>query len=201
VAGAAATLGVGSERVLAGPPHAARVTAAAVAVTAQPCVRAATNPLHRRPRRARRVWRLGIGQGIEQRVSDHEARRAVAPGLRTSKLRVADGQAIRPGWYGNGVLWTHLPWPTQFSRTPSGLLYTKIPWFRARTGTVTVDGRPLHGPPARFAASAGEPVSYGPTRFSPSILAFGRTGCWVVHAHLAGRALEVVLRVDPASPS
>lgn len=80
----------------------------------------------------------------------------------------------------------------------SGL--SKIPWFRARTGTVTVDGRPLHGPPARFTADVGTSASYGTTGFSPSILAFGRTGCWVVHAHLAGKALEVVLRVYPASP-
>jgi hypothetical protein len=105
-----------------------------------------------------------------------------------------------PGWYGNGALWTNLPWSTQFIRTPSGLLSTKIPWFRARTGTVTVDARPLHGPPARFTADVGSPASYGPTGFSPSILAFGRTGCWVVHARLAGKALEVVFRVYPAAP-
>lgn len=104
-----------------------------------------------------------------------------------------------PGWYGNGVLWTHLPMPTQFIPTPSGLLSTKIPWLRARTGTVTIDGRPLHGPPAPFTADVGSPASYGPTGFAPSILAFGRTGCWVLHAHLAGRTLEVVLRVSPAT--
>ena len=111
----------------------------------------------------------------------------------------AIARASDPGWYGNGTLWTNLPWSTQFIRTPSGLLSTKIPWFRARTGTVTVDGRPLHGPPARFTANVGTPASYGPTGFSPSILAFGRTGCWVVHAHLHGKTLEVVLRVYPAS--
>lgn len=104
-----------------------------------------------------------------------------------------------PGWYGNGVLWTNLPWATQFIRTPSGLLSTKVPWFRARAGAVAIDARPLHGPPARFAASVGTPVSYGPTGFSPSILAFGRTGCWAVHAHLDGRALDVVMQVYPAS--
>ena len=108
-------------------------------------------------------------------------------------------KASEPGWYGNGTLWTNLPWSTQFIRTPSGLLSTKIPWFRARPGNVSIDARPLHGPPARFTASVGEPAAYGRTGFSPSILAFGRTGCWVVHAHLAGKALDVVLRVYPAT--
>ena len=108
-------------------------------------------------------------------------------------------RASEPGWYGNGVLWTDLPWPTQFIRTPSGLLSTKIPWFRARTGRVTVDASPLHAAAAPFTADVGSPASYGPTGFAPSILAFGRTGCWVVHAHLVGRSLDVVMRVYPAS--
>ena len=64
---------------------------------------------------------------------------------------------------------------------------------------MTVDARPLHGPRARFTAGVGSPASYWPTGFSPSILAFGRTGCWVVDAHLAGKALEVVFRVYPAA--
>jgi hypothetical protein len=77
------------------------------------------------------------------------------------------GKASDRGWYGNGVLWTHLPWPTQFSRMPSGMLYTKVPWFRARNGAVTLDAEPLHGPSARFAADVGSPASYGPTGFPP----------------------------------
>lgn len=109
------------------------------------------------------------------------------------------GKVSDPGWYGNGVLWTQLPWSTQSIRTPSGMLSHKVPWFRARTGTVTVDAEPLHGPPARFAANVGSPASYGPTGFAPSIIEFSRTGCWVLHAHLAGRQLEVVLRVYPAT--
>jgi hypothetical protein len=103
------------------------------------------------------------------------------------------------GWYGNGVLWTQLPWPRQFIRTPSGLLSTKVPWFRAKNGVVTLDAKPLHGSPARFSANVGSPASYGPTGFAPSIIAFGRTGCWTLHAHLAGHELEVVLRVYPAT--
>lgn len=109
------------------------------------------------------------------------------------------GKARDPGWYGNGVLWTQLPWSIQFIPTPSGMLSTKVGWFRARIGTVTVDAEPLHGPPARFAANVGSPASYGPTGFAPSILEFARTGCWVLHAHLAGHRLAVVLRVYPAS--
>jgi len=120
-----------------------------------------------------------------------------ANALQNGGTPIAKGS--QPGWYGNGALWTNLPWSTQFIRTPSGLLSTKIPWFRARMGRITVDARPLHGRPARFTADVGEPASYGRTGFSPSILAFGRTGCWVVHAHLAGKALDIVFRVYPAT--
>ena len=109
------------------------------------------------------------------------------------------GKASSSGWYGNGVLWTQLPWTSQSVRTPSGLLSMKVPWFRARDGTVTIDARPLHGPKARFAANVGSPASYGPTGFAPSIIAFGRTGCWRLDAHLAGTTLEVVLRVYRAA--
>ncbi len=64
---------------------------------------------------------------------------------------------------------------------------------------MTVNAAPCHGTPARFAANVGSPAWYGPTGFAPSIVAFGRTGCWVLHAHLAGRTLELVLRVYPAT--
>jgi hypothetical protein len=100
-----------------------------------------------------------------------------------------------PGWYGNGVLWTQFPrGGFDFLRGPGGRLTLKMPWFRASRGPVTIDGRPLHGAPARLRArvNAGD---YGPYGFVPAGLVFGRPGCWLLRAHLAGHVLVVVLDV------
>jgi hypothetical protein len=105
-----------------------------------------------------------------------------------------------PGWYGNGVLWTLLPlFSAQTLRGPGPAVHMKIPWFRADTGRVTITAAPLAGPPARFSANVGTPASYGATGFAPSILQFGRPGCWRLHAHLASRVLTLVVRVSPAA--
>ena len=108
-------------------------------------------------------------------------------------------RASDPGWFGNGVLWTVLPWGNQSLRGPGPFIHMKVPWFRADTGSVTITAAPVGGPPARFAASVGSPASYGATGFAPSILRFGRPGCWKLHAHLASRVLTLVVRVAPAA--
>jgi hypothetical protein len=103
-----------------------------------------------------------------------------------------------PGWYGNGVLWTLLPTFARQAPLPLGnMLHMKIPWFRAQTGTVTISAAPLGGPPARFSADVGTPAEYGRYGFAPSILQFGRAGCWRVHAQLASHVLTLVVRVAP----
>jgi hypothetical protein len=79
------------------------------------------------------------------------------------------------------------------------MLHLKIPWFRAQTGAVTIDAAPVGGPPSRFSAQVGTPAEYGRFGFAPSILQFGRPGCWRLHAHLASRVLTVVVRVLPAA--
>ena len=108
-----------------------------------------------------------------------------------------------PGLYGNGVLWTLLP--TFAKQTPlarGGTLHLKIPWFRGGTGRVRIDGSPVGGPPARFAADVGTPAQYGRYGFAPSILQFGRAGCWRLHARLASRVLTLVVRVSsPHTPA
>ena len=105
-----------------------------------------------------------------------------------------------PGWYGNGVLWTQLPlFPGQSLHGPGAMVHLKIPWFRARTGDVTIRAEPVGGPPARFSAHVGTPAEYGDYGFAPSILQFGRPGCWKLHAHLASRVLTLVVRVSPAA--
>jgi hypothetical protein len=109
------------------------------------------------------------------------------------------GNPSDPGLYGNGVLWTVLPWTNQTIRGPGRAIHMKIPWFRAQTGTVTISAAPLGGPPARFRAFVGSPASYGATGFAPSILQFGRPGCWRLQAHLASRVLTLVVRVPAAA--
>jgi hypothetical protein len=106
--------------------------------------------------------------------------------------------ASDPGLYGNGVLWTVLPWTNQAVHGAGSSIRMKIPWFRAQTGAVTISAAPLGGPPARFAANVGSPAEYGRYGFAPSILQFGRAGCWRLHARLASRVLTLVVRVSAA---
>ena len=73
---------------------------------------------------------------------------------------------------------------------------TKMGWFRARPGEVTITARPVDGPPARFEAEVGPLASYGPTGFVPSVLAFGRAGCWQLNAKLEDHVLRVVLAIS-----
>jgi hypothetical protein len=81
------------------------------------------------------------------------------------------------------------------------MLATKFGWFRAGSGNVWIEGKPLDGRPARFAAEVGSAAAYGSTVFDPSILRFERPGCWVLRAHLAASVLELVLRVHRPSSS
>jgi hypothetical protein len=106
------------------------------------------------------------------------------------------GSPSQAGLYGNGTLWTVVPTPGGFRRNPrTGMFETKVPWFRARRGLVTITATPRDGPPARFRATVGTPQEYGPTGFAPSGLAFGKTGCWQLHGQLAGSVLNLVLNV------
>jgi len=107
------------------------------------------------------------------------------------------GRPTDPGWWGNGVLWTHLPPPTTTVRDPhTGLIDMKFPWFRARPGQVVVRAQRLGADGAEFAADTGTPAEYGATGFTPSILSFGAPGCWRLTAHLAHRALRVTILVS-----
>jgi hypothetical protein len=105
--------------------------------------------------------------------------------------------ASDPGWRGNGMLWTQFQSPLSTHRDrASGLLVTKMGWFRARPGWVTITARPVAGPPSRFQEEVGTVASYGPTGFVPSVLAFGRAGCWQLHAKLEDHVLRVVLAIS-----
>jgi hypothetical protein len=108
-------------------------------------------------------------------------------------------RASDPGLYGNGVLWTVLPWSAQTMPGRGRTIRLKIPWFRAQTGPITIDGEPLDGRSARFTADVGTPAEYGRYGFAPSILQFGRAGCWRLHARLASRVLTLVVRISPSA--
>jgi hypothetical protein len=107
-----------------------------------------------------------------------------------------------PTLYGNGVLWTGIPSPAWSVWDPrTRMIGIKMGWFRARPGRVTLTAKPLDGPPARFTGQVGTPAEYGPTGFAASGLAFGRPGCWKLHASLAMRELTIVLDVRPGNPA
>jgi len=107
----------------------------------------------------------------------------------------------RHGWLANGSLWVDLPRGAVFPATQGlGAMYrTKIGWFRAVPGQVRVSGQPVFGGGAAFGSNVGTVPEYGPTGFVPSILRFGRPGCWHLTATLAGSRLDltVVIRSSP----
>jgi hypothetical protein len=107
------------------------------------------------------------------------------------------GSRSDPRLFGNGTLWTVIPNRRasfgRFQNSPD--IRLKLPWFRARKGTVRLTAAPVSGSSAKFHSSVGTPAQYGPTGFAPSTLAFGRAGCWHLRATLAGRALTIVLAI------
>jgi hypothetical protein len=58
-----------------------------------------------------------------------------------------------------------------------------------------VTGKPVSGPGAAFNSDVGTVAEYGPTGFTPSILRFGRPGCWRLTGTLAETKLDLVLEV------
>jgi hypothetical protein len=128
------------------------------------------------------------------------SRPAGRPPPRRALLNFHDpiAKATDPGWRGNGTLWTNVS-PPYFFTSSSGGLTTKMGWFRAQAGRVTITGRLLNGRRAPFVADVGTSAEYGPTGFTLAAMSFGVPGCWVLHATLARRVLEVVLRVTASA--
>lgn len=117
-----------------------------------------------------------------------------------SALRGLGGQVIGsaddPGWIGAGALWTRLPLNLPSWRDKdTGLISLKHLWFRAGSGQVRLAGKPLTGATAVFKADVGTVAAYGPTGFDPSILEFGRPGCWKISASLGDDRLDLVIDV------
>ena len=109
----------------------------------------------------------------------------------------------RRGWVSGGSLWVQLPPRSQLGAirtSPGGRLETKFGWFRSVPGQVRVTGRPVSGPAALFRSSVGTVPEYGPSGFTPSVLEFGRPGCWQITGVLGGSHLNIVMTVVQVSP-
>lgn len=100
------------------------------------------------------------------------------------------------GFTGNRALWVGLPADaTLHSDTPHARrINVKFPWWRLKTGYVTITARRLDGPSKGFTGSAGDTESYGFTGFDPSELSFPSAGCWQITGTLPGGSLTVTLR-------
>ncbi|MEA2785736.1 MAG: hypothetical protein QOF71_1840 [Candidatus Eremiobacteraeota bacterium] len=105
-----------------------------------------------------------------------------------------------PHLHGNGVLWTVLTSDGRYLAPRSqverdGAIGTKLPWWMARPGDMTLSARRLDAaaPPAKTSVgNSTEP------RFHSSGIWFPTTGCWEVTARTRGSALTVVIDVEPA---
>jgi hypothetical protein len=128
-----------------------------------------------------------------------------APARRTCPVTRPNGSvppgesANTPGaqYHGNGAIWTDLWQKGRFVAGPDDLLadgsiVMKVPWWRAVTGVLRVDGRRLDGPAPPLRARAD---SYGPTGFQATSVIFPVEGCWQVTGRAADASLSVVLVV------
>jgi hypothetical protein len=98
---------------------------------------------------------------------------------------------------GNQVLWVGLPADSTLHsdtlRPPPFMV--KFPWWRLKTGQLTITARRLDGPGAGFDAKPGSVYAYGDTGFVPSELSFPLPGCWKITGSVHGGSLSITLRV------
>jgi hypothetical protein len=109
-------------------------------------------------------------------------------------LQPPDEKTQSTAYHGNGSIWTALPesGPLFVRREGSGLLSTKLPWWRGITGTLTIEGRRLDGE-GNF--SADIPAGYGDRGFQATGVYFSEEGCWEVVGRVGGAALRFVVQV------
>jgi len=93
-------------------------------------------------------------------------------------------------WYGNEALWVRLP-PASTLKLASGGV--KFPWWRVKTGALSVQARPEAGGEM---IAAHVPEGYGESGFQVSGLHFSGPGCWRIKGWLGADTLEFVLRVE-----
>lgn len=91
-------------------------------------------------------------------------------------------------WYGNDALWLTLPM--------DGVMWSsKVMWWRALPGTLTIAGRRLDGPAPPLEADLRS--DYGTDGFRASGINFPTPGCWEVVGSVANRDLRFVVMVYP----
>ena len=98
-------------------------------------------------------------------------------------------------WYGNAAVWVLLSVSGVLGTDPQQQRpwYSKVPWWRAVPGVLTIRARPAGGLVAGFRADV--PSGYAPTGFQPSGLYWPRLGCWQVTGTIAGQALTFTVWV------
>ncbi|HEX6510634.1 MAG TPA: hypothetical protein VF221_23645 [Chloroflexota bacterium] len=104
-------------------------------------------------------------------------------------------------WYGNRFIWTQLP-PNSTVLVPQGprhLASVKFPWWRIRSGTLSIRGHPVGASGPRL--SARIPAGYGSSGFQSTGINFPSYGCWRVIGSVRGKSISFVLQVEPPLPS
>jgi hypothetical protein len=140
----------------------------------------------------------GTGPAHPPKASGPPARRT-CPVTRPNGSVPPGESASTPGaqYHGNGAIWTDLWQKGKFAAGPDdvladGSIIMKVPWWRAVTGELRVDGRRLDGPAPPLRARIS---SYGPTGFQSTAVIFPVEGCWKVTGRAADASLSVVLMV------
>ncbi len=150
-------------------------------------------------------WWLAMGaDGAGSRVSNSGASAEQCVPTRANGRRPAVNDPAGTN-HGNRWLWIGIPGDGRVvvSRgwanvQADGTIEMKVPWWRGRTGRLTISGRRLDASAAPLAAHV--PSGYGARGFQSSGVVFASEGCWkitgkVIRRGRAVASLSVVLLV------
>ncbi len=108
---------------------------------------------------------------------------------------VAPGNDRGDTFHGNGRLWTALSPDGKALIAPGkdGSLGTKLPWWRAVRGRLSITGRRLDRPASPLRAWI--PDGYGETGFQASAVYFPSEGCWEITGKAGDAELTFVVEI------
>ena len=144
------------------------------------------------------------GQHVTPTISSSTAAGCVVTTARagTTPPSVIQPAAPQPvpwitSFVGNQALWVGLPADSTLHSDGPGPppFMVKFPWWRLKTGQLTITARRLDGPSTGFSASPGNVGAYGDSGFDPSNLTFPAAGCWKITGKVHGGSLSFTLRV------
>lgn len=97
---------------------------------------------------------------------------------------------------GNEALWVQVGESgyLEVMADEQGRLRTKQPWWRVKSGQLSIEADRLDGP-GNFRYNAGTVNEYGPTGFVPSTMTFSAPGCWRITGHIGDSSLSFVAQV------